>query len=90
MPIYALGTHQPDIHQDAYGNPDATVIGDECVIGHNVLMEGCTIGDRCLVGSGSIVLNRVRVGALGNGRTYASDLRLVGTGHQPASSGAAR
>lgn len=40
-----------------------TVIGDECVIGHNVHMEGCVIEDRCLIGSGSIVLNRVRVGS---------------------------
>jgi carbonic anhydrase/acetyltransferase-like protein (isoleucine patch superfamily) len=41
----------------------ATVVGDECVVGHNVHMEGCTIEDRCLIGSGSIVLNRARVGA---------------------------
>ena len=40
-----------------------TVVGDECVVGHNVHMEGCTVEDRCLIGSGSIVLNRVRVGA---------------------------
>lgn len=40
-----------------------TVVGDECVVGHNVHMEGCTIEDRCLVGSGSVVLNRARVGA---------------------------
>jgi len=40
-----------------------TLVGDECVVGHNVHMEGCTINDRCLIGSGSIVLNRVRIGA---------------------------
>jgi carbonic anhydrase/acetyltransferase-like protein (isoleucine patch superfamily) len=34
-----------------------TVIGAECVIGHNVHLEGCTIGDGSLVGSGAIVLN---------------------------------
>lgn len=39
-----------------------TVTGDECVIGHNVHLEGCTIEDRCLIGSGSVVLNRARVG----------------------------
>jgi carbonic anhydrase/acetyltransferase-like protein (isoleucine patch superfamily) len=39
-----------------------TLIGDECVVGHNVHMEGCTISDRCLIGSGSVVLNRVVVG----------------------------
>ncbi len=43
-----------------------THIGDDCVIGHLVHMEGCTIEDRCLVGSGAIVLHRVivRTGAL--------------------------
>ena len=35
-----------------------TVIGSDCVIGHNAHLEGCTVGDLCLVGSGSIVLNR--------------------------------
>lgn len=34
-----------------------TRIGAECVIGHNVHLEGCVIGDGCLVGSGAIVLN---------------------------------
>jgi carbonic anhydrase/acetyltransferase-like protein (isoleucine patch superfamily) len=35
-----------------------TVIGDDCVIGHLVHVECCTIEDRALVGSGSIVLHR--------------------------------
>ncbi|GGM40627.1 gamma carbonic anhydrase family protein [Longimycelium tulufanense] len=34
-----------------------TIIGAECVIGHNVHIEGATIGDRCLIASGSVVLN---------------------------------
>jgi carbonic anhydrase/acetyltransferase-like protein (isoleucine patch superfamily) len=38
-----------------------TVVGADCVVGHNVHMEGCTIEDRCLVGSGSVVLNRAVV-----------------------------
>jgi carbonic anhydrase/acetyltransferase-like protein (isoleucine patch superfamily) len=38
-----------------------TVIGDDCVIGHLVHMECCTIEDRSLVGSGSIVLHRAIV-----------------------------
>ncbi len=43
-----------------------TLIGDRCVIGHRVHMEACTIEDDSLVGSGSIVLQRVvvRRGAL--------------------------
>ena len=34
-----------------------TRVGAECVIGHLVHLEGCTIGDGVLVGSGAIVLN---------------------------------
>lgn len=43
-----------------------TVIGQRCVIGHRVHLEGCTIEDDSLVGSGSVVLHRaiVRSGAL--------------------------
>ena len=35
----------------------STLVGDDCVVGHNVHAEGCRIGDRCLIGSGSVVLN---------------------------------
>jgi carbonic anhydrase/acetyltransferase-like protein (isoleucine patch superfamily) len=38
-----------------------TVIGADCVVGHNAHLEGCVVEDRCLVGSGSVVLNRARV-----------------------------
>lgn len=34
-----------------------TRVGAECVIGHLVHLEGCTIGDGVLIGSGAIVLN---------------------------------
>lgn len=40
-----------------------TIIGDGCVIGHNVHMEGCIVEDGALVGSGSVVLPRSRIGA---------------------------
>ena len=38
-------------------------IGTDCVIGHNVILHGCTIGDRALIGMGAIVLNGARIGA---------------------------
>jgi len=43
-----------------------TIVGDECVVGHMVHMEGCTIESGSLVGNGSVVLHRaiVRSGAL--------------------------
>ena len=39
-----------------------TLIGADCVVGHNAHLEGCMVGDGCLIGSGSIVLNGVVVG----------------------------
>jgi carbonic anhydrase/acetyltransferase-like protein (isoleucine patch superfamily) len=41
--------------------PFPTIVGNDCVIGHIVHLEGCTIEDACLVGNGSIVLHRVIV-----------------------------
>ncbi|MFN8050933.1 MAG: gamma carbonic anhydrase family protein [Acidimicrobiales bacterium] len=40
-----------------------TRIGNEVTVGHNVHLEGCTIEDKALVGSGSVVLHEVVVGA---------------------------
>jgi carbonic anhydrase/acetyltransferase-like protein (isoleucine patch superfamily) len=38
-----------------------TVVGDDCVVGHLVHLEGCTIEDNALVGSGSVVLHNAVV-----------------------------
>jgi carbonic anhydrase/acetyltransferase-like protein (isoleucine patch superfamily) len=38
-------------------------IGPGCVIGHNVILHGCTIGAHTLIGMGAIVLNGARIGA---------------------------
>ena len=38
-----------------------TLVGDDCVVGHIVHLEGCTIESGCLIGNGSIVLHRVIV-----------------------------
>jgi carbonic anhydrase/acetyltransferase-like protein (isoleucine patch superfamily) len=37
-------------------------IGTDCVIGHNVVLHGCTIGDNSLIGMGAIVLNGAKIG----------------------------
>jgi carbonic anhydrase/acetyltransferase-like protein (isoleucine patch superfamily) len=34
-----------------------TIIGDDCVIGHLTHLEGCTLEDESLAGSGSVVLH---------------------------------
>lgn len=38
-----------------------TQIGDDCTVGHNAHLEGCTVKDGALVGSGSLVLHQVVV-----------------------------
>ena len=40
-----------------------TVIGADVVVGHGAMLEGCTIEDNALIGMGSIILQRVHVGA---------------------------
>jgi carbonic anhydrase/acetyltransferase-like protein (isoleucine patch superfamily) len=37
-------------------------IGDNCVIGHNVVLHGCVIGSSSLIGMGAILLNGARLG----------------------------
>jgi len=44
-------------------NPGFTVvIEDEATIGHNVMLHGCKIGKRSIIGMGSTVLDNVEVG----------------------------
>lgn len=58
---------------------DETTIGCDCTVGHCAIVHGCTIGDRCLIGMGSIILNGavigddciVGAGALVTGKTVA-------------------
>ncbi|MEM1114574.1 MAG: gamma carbonic anhydrase family protein [Pseudomonadota bacterium] len=38
------------------------VVGEDCTVGHNAMLHGCTIGDGSLVGIGAVVLNGARVG----------------------------
>jgi carbonic anhydrase/acetyltransferase-like protein (isoleucine patch superfamily) len=63
------------------------VIGRNCVIGHNVILHGCTIGDDCLIGMGAIVLNGARIGrnclvgagsVVTEGKTFPDNSLIVG------------
>jgi carbonic anhydrase/acetyltransferase-like protein (isoleucine patch superfamily) len=47
------------LHTDM-GSP--LTVGEECTIGHNVILHGCTIGEGSLIGMGAIVLNGARIG----------------------------
>jgi carbonic anhydrase/acetyltransferase-like protein (isoleucine patch superfamily) len=62
----------------ATGHHD-TVIGDDCVVGHNAHLEGSTVENRSLIGSGSVLLHRVivRTGALvGAGALVPNDTEV--------------
>jgi carbonic anhydrase/acetyltransferase-like protein (isoleucine patch superfamily) len=37
-------------------------LGDNVTIGHGVLLHGCTIESRCLIGMGAIILNGAKIG----------------------------
>jgi carbonic anhydrase/acetyltransferase-like protein (isoleucine patch superfamily) len=37
-------------------------IGSNCVIGHNVMLHGCTVGDNTLIGMSAILLNGSKIG----------------------------
>ena len=39
-----------------------TLIGQNVTVGHLSLLEGCVVEDEALIGMGSIVLNRARIG----------------------------
>ncbi len=58
-------------HKSSY-NPegDPLIIGEDVTVGHKVMLHGCTIGNRVLVGMGSILLD---------GATIADDV-MIGAG----------
>ncbi|HTS11553.1 MAG TPA: gamma carbonic anhydrase family protein [Candidatus Limnocylindrales bacterium] len=39
------------------------ILGDNVTVGHGVLLHGCTIESRCLIGMGTIILNGAKIGA---------------------------
>ena len=40
-----------------------TIIGCDVTVGHGVILHGCVVDDRCLVGMGSVLLDNCHVGA---------------------------
>ena len=47
------------LHTD-FGIP--CVIGENVTVGHNVIIHSCSVGDNTIVGMGSTVLNRTKIG----------------------------
>lgn len=38
------------------------IIGDRVTVGHSVVLHGCKIGTRCLIGMGSIIMDGAEIG----------------------------
>lgn len=64
-----------------------TIVGDRCTIGHNAHLEGCTVLDDSLIGSGSVILHAALIGPhalvgacalVGNGRVVPAFARALG------------
>ena len=62
-------------------------IGSSCVIGHNVILHGCIVGDDSLIGMGAILLNGAKIGknslvgagsVIPEGKTFPDNSLIVG------------
>ena len=42
-------------------NKHPTIIGDDVTIGHGVILHGCKIGNRCLIGMGATIMDGVEI-----------------------------
>jgi len=63
-------------------------IGRNCVIGHNVILHGCIVGNESLIGMGAIVLNGAKIGnnslvgagsVVPEGKTFPDNSLIVGS-----------
>ncbi len=47
------------VTHDSRYNPGGhpLVLGDEVTVGHHVVLHGCTVGNRCLIGMGSLIMD---------------------------------
>jgi len=63
-------------------------IGEDCTVGHNVVLHGCTVGNGSLIGMGSVVLNGARIGhgclvgaraLVTEGKTFPDHTLIVGS-----------
>ena len=39
-----------------------SVIGEDCVVGHQACVHACTVGNRCLIGIRSVILTGAKIG----------------------------
>ncbi|HET6612464.1 MAG TPA: gamma carbonic anhydrase family protein [Kofleriaceae bacterium] len=44
------------------GGEHPTIVEDRVTVGHGVILHGCTVRERCIIGMGAIVMDRARIG----------------------------
>jgi carbonic anhydrase/acetyltransferase-like protein (isoleucine patch superfamily) len=72
-----------------HSDPGAPLtVGEDCTIGHHVILHGCTVGNGALVGMGAVVLNRAVIGdgcivgagaLVTEGKTFSPGSLVVGS-----------
>lgn len=64
------------------------MIGRDCVVGHQVMLHGCQVGDNCLIGIGAVILNNAKIGKnsivgarslVTEGKTFPENSLIMGT-----------
>ena len=92
--VIGCGTNVQDftmghVSHKTEAKPDGSplIIGDYVTVGHSVVLHGCSIGNECLIGIGSIILDdvvipdRVMIGAgslVSPGKTLESGMLYIG------------
>lgn len=68
-----------DSHYQPGGH--ATYVGDDVTVGHQVILHACRVGDRCLIGMGSIIMDNATIEAdtiVGAGSLVTQNTTLEG------------
>lgn len=60
--IGARSSIQDNTVVHATGGLSDTIVGEDCTVGHSVILHGCHVGSHVLVGMGSIVLDNAEIG----------------------------
>ena len=61
--VVGAGTNLQDNVVVHLADDGDALIGAWCTVGHRAIVHACTIGDECLIGMGSTILDRARIGA---------------------------